>query len=461
MAETESKADALVEEGLLLYSQGKLDAAVEKWSDALKLVPDHQRAREYQKYVDDNRAALEESFQVTESYYSSDSSAGVSGSATTEPLDNAPGEPANLGDEFGAPDPSNRRFGMTPVRIVEGGAGERHDDFQPQEKTPVREEIPAPVRVLSPKGAARSPSNPTGPSLSWEKPEPESPMLGPLPEEFEIPLELDLGNEGATPTRPVSSDYLELSALGTSRATPIPKRMPTPTPFPRRQLTPIPHRSPTPMPMQQVTPVPRRQVTPVPKRPRTPTSPRRQPTPTKPWSSSPASERRDSGIVEFRREAAGQLTPPKTAASFAPAMTGPELESIPAKASSASPEVLIARAMQLQKEGSLDEAVRIYQRVADENPDNLDAKRLLQRNRLLLLESFHKRLEKVGQVPVVQVPQHEIVWQKLDHRAGFLLSRIDGLLSLDDLLDVSGMDELETCRILCDLLDQGVIGAKR
>ena len=64
-------------------------------------------------------------------------------------------------------------------------------------------------------------------------------------------------------------------------------------------------------------------------------------------------------------------------------------------------------------------------------------------------------------VPVVQIPQHEIMWHKLDHRAGFLLSRIDGQLSFEDLLDVSGMSEFEACRILSQLMGQGVIGPRR
>ncbi len=45
----------------------------------------------------------------------------------------------------------------------------------------------------------------------------------------------------------------------------------------------------------------------------------------------------------------------------------------------------------------------------------------------------------------------------LDHRAGFLLSRIDGRMSIEDLLDISGMPAAEAFAILGDLLQRGVI----
>ena len=45
----------------------------------------------------------------------------------------------------------------------------------------------------------------------------------------------------------------------------------------------------------------------------------------------------------------------------------------------------------------------------------------------------------------------------LDHRAGFLLSRIDGKTTIEELLDVSGMPPDEALGILRDLLQKGVI----
>jgi hypothetical protein len=45
----------------------------------------------------------------------------------------------------------------------------------------------------------------------------------------------------------------------------------------------------------------------------------------------------------------------------------------------------------------------------------------------------------------------------LDHRAGFLLSRIDGTMSIEELLDVSGMPPADALAILRDLYQRGVV----
>jgi len=44
-----------------------------------------------------------------------------------------------------------------------------------------------------------------------------------------------------------------------------------------------------------------------------------------------------------------------------------------------------------------------------------------------------------------------------DHRAGFIVSQVDGSLSFEDICDLSGMTRLETLRTLVQLLEAGVI----
>jgi len=45
----------------------------------------------------------------------------------------------------------------------------------------------------------------------------------------------------------------------------------------------------------------------------------------------------------------------------------------------------------------------------------------------------------------------------LDHRAGFLLSMVGLVQTVDELLDISGMPRNEAMRLLCDLADLGVV----
>ncbi len=51
----------------------------------------------------------------------------------------------------------------------------------------------------------------------------------------------------------------------------------------------------------------------------------------------------------------------------------------------------------------------------------------------------------------------ELMQLKLDPRAGFVLSRLDGRMSCEALFSVSGMSRLDTLRVLAQLLDQDVI----
>ena len=64
-------------------------------------------------------------------------------------------------------------------------------------------------------------------------------------------------------------------------------------------------------------------------------------------------------------------------------------------------------------------------------------------------------------VPVVVASLPQLLALELDARAGFLLSRIDGVLSVEQLLDVSGMSATETMRVLESFVSSGVIGSTR
>jgi serine/threonine protein kinase len=76
-------------------------------------------------------------------------------------------------------------------------------------------------------------------------------------------------------------------------------------------------------------------------------------------------------------------------------------------------------------------------------------------------EELERRyLSRIGprkQVPRIAMEPSQITSISLDHRAGFLLSCIDGASTIDDVLDVSGMPRIETLRIVCELLDHGVL----
>lgn len=82
---------------------------------------------------------------------------------------------------------------------------------------------------------------------------------------------------------------------------------------------------------------------------------------------------------------------------------------------------------------------------------------LIAAEHVALCRVFEVHLGAMEQVPLLAVPIGQISTEKLDHRAGFLLSRVDGLLSFEDIFDVSGMSRLDVLRVLSRLLRLGFI----
>jgi hypothetical protein len=77
-----------------------------------------------------------------------------------------------------------------------------------------------------------------------------------------------------------------------------------------------------------------------------------------------------------------------------------------------------------------------------------------QRARQAALEA---KLGDLKRVPTVRLSPKELMQLKLDARAGFVLSRLDGRMSCEAVFSVSGMSRLDTMHVLAQLLDQDVI----
>ncbi len=83
---------------------------------------------------------------------------------------------------------------------------------------------------------------------------------------------------------------------------------------------------------------------------------------------------------------------------------------------------------------------------------------LLKQNIVRELErQHHDRIGSLSRVPTLGIPLNELSHHQLDHRAGFILSQIDGLLSFEDIIDMSAMSRLETMSVLADLCDRDLI----
>lgn len=108
--------------------------------------------------------------------------------------------------------------------------------------------------------------------------------------------------------------------------------------------------------------------------------------------------------------------------------------------------------------GDYSGALVVAESILEEDPAHAEALQCEASCRQVLEQMYTARIGPLERVPFVAVPPEQLRWLSLDHRAGFVLSHVDGNCSLEQILDVSGMPPLDALRILYELLQQRVIG---
>jgi hypothetical protein len=107
--------------------------------------------------------------------------------------------------------------------------------------------------------------------------------------------------------------------------------------------------------------------------------------------------------------------------------------------------------------GDYTGALEIADGILTRDPANAAANQCAEECREKLIQMYTARVGPLDRVPVVTVAREQLRWLSIDHRAGFLLSHIDGVSSLEMILDVSGMPLLDALKILAELSQQRVI----
>lgn len=140
------------------------------------------------------------------------------------------------------------------------------------------------------------------------------------------------------------------------------------------------------------------------------------------------------------------------AASVAPAISRQQAPAVPIPQRAGVREIEECYAV-----GDYSRALQIAEQLLARSPDDLTARRYAQNCREVLTQMFAARIGPLDQVITVVVSPEEVQWLSLDHRAGFLLSLVDGQSTVDEILDISGMTRLDALRILHDLTEQQVV----
>jgi hypothetical protein len=112
------------------------------------------------------------------------------------------------------------------------------------------------------------------------------------------------------------------------------------------------------------------------------------------------------------------------------------------------------------KLGDYTGALEMSELILAEDPGNLEAAECGESCRTVLVGMYAAKLAPLNRSPVVVVPRSQMRWLSIDHRAGFVLSLIDGSVSVETVLDLSGMPRLDALRILHELVQQRIVALK-
>jgi hypothetical protein len=107
--------------------------------------------------------------------------------------------------------------------------------------------------------------------------------------------------------------------------------------------------------------------------------------------------------------------------------------------------------------GDFSGALALAEQLLDLNPKDRAAQKCAESCRDTLKKMYLARIGPLDRVPAVSVARDQLRWLSIDHRAGFVLSLIDGVSTVEMILDVTGMPELDALRILSELVQQRII----
>lgn len=110
--------------------------------------------------------------------------------------------------------------------------------------------------------------------------------------------------------------------------------------------------------------------------------------------------------------------------------------------------------------GDYGRALVLAEAALEEHPGDPSVSKHAESCRDELYKRYLERLGASDHVPQLAVQKGAITGLSLDHRAGFLLSCVDGGSTVEEIIDVSAMPRLDAVRILYELVQEGVIEMK-
>jgi hypothetical protein len=118
---------------------------------------------------------------------------------------------------------------------------------------------------------------------------------------------------------------------------------------------------------------------------------------------------------------------------------------------------VVMEARGLIAEAQFEESYELLERAAESGEFNLDLEATIELVRANLYKAYREFVGDLKEIPELAADRSEITKFNLPTDAGFLLSLVDGVMDLESLMTVSGMDAFEALRTTKNLIDIGIV----
>ena len=161
-----------------------------------------------------------------------------------------------------------------------------------------------------------------------------------------------------------------------------------------------------------------------------------------------------------RMSAADSLVPPFTAevAAYEPEDDPRSTDDLEVESMVPDVQILLRDAREDESAGDLEGALRHAEEALKRDPEQPEAQEIASRIRKGLAAQYREELEPLGRVPFLRATDASILELSLDPIGGFLISQIDGEITVEELLTILGtFDEFRVLSSLHFFLENGII----
>jgi len=161
-----------------------------------------------------------------------------------------------------------------------------------------------------------------------------------------------------------------------------------------------------------------------------------------------------------------EIDPDNSAARDYIESAGGDVTSVPQPAETPQPppfadtstaESFLREAKEFAQSGKYEAALELLEKSLEADPDNMETHSFYEMVRGKQLKNYIKEAGQPERIPILLKRTEELMRFNLTKEAGFILSLIDGHVTLDDIVSLSGMDKFSTYSNIVKLKRLGVI----